>query len=325
MDQAASAWLCSAMVHSAVLTERYRDAGLRVISIADSANLQLVQAPFDGRRSIVTIGPEDRSDLIKLPVFAGYEVLRLLGAEAQRREGAELATGEAPHGNATSSPVRSLARVDGNGVYQLATISGEGAAILVAHCPDPGMAGPPSEVECRVAGLPWDEVNVALFVIDATHSNAYTAAGGSADNPYPVPNMADLPAIRKASELAAARSILRGVPIRDGVYTERLTITPNATLCLWITPINNTVPGAPAWLRVDRREARTILTWEPCRAPWFYGYEVYRMDGAQAVERLGPDPQRAAMWVEDRTIAGAEYGVRVVSASGNTGPFATGT
>jgi xylan 1,4-beta-xylosidase len=318
MDRAASAWLCSAMAQQVALTARYRDAGLRFISAADNANLQLVQAPFDGRRSVVTVGPEDRTDLIKLPVFAGYEVVRLLGEEASRRAGEQRRMG-----NATTSPVRAAAREGGDGVYQLATISGAQATVIVANCPDPGSDGPPPAIEWRVMGLPWDEVNIALFVIDGTHSNAYAAAGGSMADPYPVPSPADLPAIRIAAELAAARPIMRGVPIPDGVYTERLSITQNATLCLWITPVDATVPAAPAWIRVDPRETRTILRWEPCRAPWFYSYEVYRTDGGRPVERLGPDPLRAAMWVVDHPGPSAtSYGVRVVSASGITGPFA---
>jgi xylan 1,4-beta-xylosidase len=323
MDQAAPAWLCSAMVQQAALTKRFRDAGLRFISAADNANLQLVQAPFDGRRSLVTVGPKDRTDLIKLPVFAGYEVLRLLGAEAQRREGAESETAEASHRHTAFSSPRASARESGDGVYQLAMISEAGAAVLVAHCPEPGSVGPPPEVECRVAGVPWDTVNVAFFVIDGTHSNAYAAAGGSAADPYPVPRAADLPAIRMAAELAVGRPIARGVPIQDGVYAERLSITPNATLCLWITPVDATVPAAPAWMRIDPRETRTILRWEPCRAPRFYSYEVYRMDGGRPMERLGPDPLRAAMWVVDHPGTSAtSYGVRVVSASGIAGPFA---
>jgi xylan 1,4-beta-xylosidase len=316
MDQAASAWLCSAMVQQVALTERYRNAGLRFITTADNANLQLVQAPFDGRRSVVTIASAvDRADLIKLPVFAGYEVLRLLG---------ELSgTPVASHSNAPSAPVHALAREGADGGSQLATISDVGAAVLMAHCPDPGAGEPPPEVECRVAGLPWGEVNVALFVIDATHSNAYAAAGGSAANAFPIPSAADLPAIRMAAELATARPIARGVPIRDGSYRERLSITPNATLCLWITPVDGTMPAAPAWVQVDRQETRTILRWEPCRAPWFYGYEVYRMDGETPAERLGPEPLRAAMWVVDHPgPSESAYGVRVVSASGVTGPLA---
>jgi hypothetical protein len=324
MDQAGASWLCAAVVRHAALSGRYRDAGLRFISAADNANLQLVQAPFDGRRSVVTIGSaRDRSDLIKLPVFAGYELLRLIGEQARRRGGEQPGTTVASHGNASSAPTRAWARESDDGVYQLVTMSDAQAAVLIAHCPDPGSAGPPPAIECRVVGLPWSEVNVALFAIDGMHSNAYAAAGGSADDPFPVPSAADLPAIRMAAELAVARPIAWGVPIRDGRYTERLSITPNATLCLWITPVDATVPAAPAWLEVDRRETRTTLRWEPCQEPWFYGYEVWRMEGEKSSEWLSPDPLRAAMWVVDRSGASGEvYGVRVVSASGVASPFA---
>ena len=80
MTEQFPSWLASAMIAHDALTWQYRDSGLRFSVAADNANLQLVQAPFDGRRSLLTRGvTRGSADLFKLPVYHFYELLRLLG------------------------------------------------------------------------------------------------------------------------------------------------------------------------------------------------------------------------------------------------------
>jgi len=308
MDHRGSAWLSATTVIHASLNETHRDSGVRFMAAADNANLQLVQAPFDGRRSIMTIAPTESGELIKLPAFTFYELLRLLGDR----------TGQVIEGIDRLFPATDL--------YHLATIAETHAAVPLTSYPDPDRPDqPPHAIEYRLDGLPWNLVNIALFAIDLIHSNAYTAAGGSVSNPYPAPGPAEVLAIRRAQEVGPIRPIARNVPITGGRYVETLTIGPYETRCLWITPASSVIPVAPGWLTADRRADRTILRWEPCRGPSFWSYELYRMAGDEPVERLAPDPLRAATWTDVRAgSSSTSYGVRVVSASGVFSSFTIG-
>jgi len=267
-----------------------------------------VQAPFDGRRSIMTIAPTESGELLQLPAFAFYELLRLLGDR----------TGRVIKGIGQLFPATDL--------YHLATIAETHAAVLLTSYPDPDRPDqPPHVIEYRLDGLPWNLVNIALFAIDLIHSNAYTAAGGSVSNPYPAPGPAEVLAIRRAQEVGLIRPIARNVPITGGRYVETLTIGPYETRCLWITPTSSVIPVAPGWLTADRCADRNILRWEPCRGPSFWSYELYRMAGDEPVERLSPDPLRAATWTDVRAgSSSTSYGVRVVSASGVFSSFTIG-
>jgi Glycosyl hydrolases family 39 len=306
MDHRNAAWLSASTVLHAQLDQQYAATDLRFMAAADNANLQLVRAPFDGRRSIMTIASTASDELIKLPAFAAYELLRLLGDRI------------AP---VTSGSDQLYPAAD---LYHLATISETHAASLLTCYPDPDRPGQPERgIGYQLDGLPWETVTVALFGIDRTHSNAYTAAGGSDADLYPVPDPVDLPAIRRAQELAVIRPIARNVPIAGGRYAETLTIGPYETRCLWITPSSPLIPDPPAWIAVDRRTDRTIVRWEASREPWFWSYELYRMDRDNPVDRLTPDPLRSASWTDSRPGWGkASYGVRVVCASGVPGPLA---
>jgi glycosyl hydrolase family 39 (putative alpha-L-iduronidase) len=306
MDHRNAAWLSASTVLHAQVDQQFAQTGPRFMAAADNANLQLVHAPFDGRRSVVTIASTGGDELIKLPAFAAYELLRLLGDRI---------------GTVTAGAGQLYPETD---LYQLATIAESHAASLLTCYPDPNRVGQPEcTIEYRLDGLPWDVVNVALFGIDHTHSNAYTAAGGSDANPYPVPDPFDLPAIRLAQEVAVLRPIARNVPITGGSYAETLTIRSYETRCLWITPSSPLTPDPPAWIEVDRRPDRSILRWEPCREPWFWSYYIYRIAQGRLAERLNQDPLRSAMWTDARPDAAeASYGVRVVSASGVASPDA---
>jgi hypothetical protein len=305
MDHRAAAWLGAITVIHTSLAERYRAFGLRFMAAADNANLQLVQEPFDGRRSLMTVAPDSATDLLKLPVYGFYEMLRLLGDRV----------GTVADGQHLLFPATDL--------YHLATVADSRVGSLLAYYPDPGVRNSqPCTLDYMIEGLPWTEVNVALFRIDRDHSNSYTAAGGSDQNPFPAPDPGERGAIRQAQEVTVARPIARGVAVPGGRYRESLTLAPYTTLCLWITPVLATNPDAPTWFEIDERGEQTVLRWEPSPDPHFYSYEVFRMDGGIAAVRLTPDPLRAALWI-DTTPPSADqsYGVRVVNASGIAGPL----
>src|SRR5204863_1739201 len=79
LDERFAAWLCALMIAYDGLSARYSKAGFRFFAASDNANQQLVQTAFDGRRSLCTRASKSARDLLKLPVFNFYEILRLLG------------------------------------------------------------------------------------------------------------------------------------------------------------------------------------------------------------------------------------------------------
>ena len=233
MDHRAAAWLSATTVIHASLNETYRDSGVRFMAAADNANLQLVQAPFDGRRSIMTIAPTESGELIKLPAFAFYELLRLLGDR----------TGRVIEGIDRLFPATDL--------YHLATIAETHAAVLLTSYPDPDRPDrPPHAIEYRLDGLPWNLVNIALFAdrpdpLECVHSGGRISlqpvpgartgrtpgdpagAGGRAhpadcperaNHRWPVCRDADHRAVRDALPLDHAREFgySRGAGLADG-------------------------------------------------------------------------------------------------------------
>lgn len=296
MDERAPSWLAAVTVAYDALNARYRDAGLRFLAAADNANLQLVQAPFDGRRAIVTrAAPTATTDLLKLPVYNWYELLRLLG----ETRGAVLSGGEQCY------PATDL--------FHLMTIAPTHLSVLFTLYPRDAASGP-RNVAYTIADIPWQTVNVARFQIDHTLSNGYTAAGGRL---APALDPAAIGAIRQAQELSVFAPIAHAVPVPDGTLTERFTIAPFTTLLYWVTPFVPDMPAAPAWIRAEPDGASVVIRWEPSGDPAFYSYELFLMDGETPGARLSPLPLRAALWVDTAPPPGPRiYGVRTVSASG---------
>jgi hypothetical protein len=110
------------------------------------------------------------------------------------------------------------------------------------------------------------------------------------------------------------------VPV--GTYTEVLTLEPFTTLCLWITPVEATIPRAPTWLETTLRNGNAVLRWSPNPEPFFYSYEVFRLHDDVPAERISPDPLRSAIWIDSAPpTGGPTYGVRAVSASGAASPI----
>lgn len=306
LDERNAAWLGTVAAMHGDLTARYADAGFRFIGVADNANLQLVETPFDGRRSIMTRARTSASDLLKLPAYAFYELLPLLGGR---------------QATVTTGAGHIFPNTD---VFQLATVAPTHVGCLVTCYPAAvSQETAPRGVEYVVQGIPWRRVNVARFQIDGNLSNAYTAVGGAADNPYPVPEPAMLGAIRQVQELAVARPIHRDLVLEDGVYRETLAIAPYTTIVLWITPVETAIPASPVWRSVTKRDGSVVLRWTPNHEPSFYSYEVFLMHYDEPGESLAPMPLRSALWVDTAPPRGPRtYGVRTVTASGVTSPLA---
>lgn len=299
MTEAGGAWLASVMVVHATLDAAYEADNIRFIGAADNINLQLVEAPFDGRRSIMTYAGDEPGDLVKLPAHAFYELLPLLGDRQAR-----VVTGQDQ-----LFPVTDL--------YHLATCSKTHIGCLLADYPHPESPETVHDVEYVVEGIPWPCVNVARFAIDREHTNAWRAAGGSEVNPYPMPPRAMLGEIRQAQELSLARPIARDVAVQDGTWRERIALAPYETALLWITPVSAEVPAAPAWRSVEQQGRDVVLRWSPGFDEAFSSYEVFRMDGDVPGDRLSPEPLRSAIWTDTAPPAGRRrYGVRTVTVSG---------
>lgn len=303
MDERNAAWLAASVAIHESLNQR---PGPRFSAAADNADLQLVQAPFDGRRSIMTIArPGATADLLKIPAYGFYELLRLLDG--------------APLSLVSGSPLL----FPNTDLHHVAVGSEHAVAALMTYYPNPNVANPsPVSFDYVLTDLPWSVVNLARFQIDARLSNAYAAAGGSAANPYPIPKAVQLAAIRQAQEIALARPIQRDISLTGGTYHETLTLAPFTTLCLWITPFQPDALAAPRWLETTLENGNVILRWTPNTEPWFFSYDLFLMRNGAPSERLSPDPLRAAMWIDAALPPGPRsYAVRAVSASGVAGPW----
>ena len=79
MTERFPAWLAASLIVHENLSEKYAAQGMQFIAASDNANQHLIRTPFDGRRSVMTRASAAPDDLLKLPVYAFYELLRLLG------------------------------------------------------------------------------------------------------------------------------------------------------------------------------------------------------------------------------------------------------
>ena len=301
MTQVNASWLAATTAIQAHLTATSTKTATRFMAAADNANLQLVQAPFDGRRSLVTYVLADSDELVKLPAFAFYELLRLLdGDQCPVRQGAE-------------------SLFPNTGFYHLATVSKNQFGSLFTWYPEPNISPRGTTVvEVEVENIPWDSINIAVFQIDETHSNAYTAAGGSAENPFPTPKRDKIGAIRIAEEIQLAGPIERRATPERGVWRTGLTFAPYQTTLIWITPWSNAIPEAPTEIDVEPLTDRTHIRWTPSKDAAFYSYELCRVDPAGNRTQISPEPLRSARWTDDPVATDVRYEVRVTTTSGMT-------
>jgi xylan 1,4-beta-xylosidase len=290
------AWLAATAAAHAALTVRHAAGGLRFAAAADNANQHLVREPFDGRRALMTPTAAERpEDLVKLPVFGFYEMLRLLGGD-----------------------LCSAGRGD-DGMFHLVTADEGRVGVLIAHQPDDPL-GQKREIRLglELRDLPWRGVNVAVFRIDGSFSNAFAAQGRRM--PSAPLSRGAARRLRRAAELAAAAPIRRDIGIQGGRLVLRLSMIPFTTAHLWITPDDPAPPATPRWIEASMADGNAVLRWSPNIEPGFYGYEVLRLDTGH---RVAPLPLRTAMWVDTAPPRGValRYAVRAISASGRRSPL----
>jgi hypothetical protein len=271
---------------------------LRFLAASDNGNQQLVQTAFDGRRSIMTKASSSARDLIKLPVFNYYEILRLLGD----RHGASVSGSEYVYPNSQ--------------VFHLVSAAETHITVVFSVYPrtrsEPGQSW---SIEYSLTEIPWQHANVAEFRIDAAHSNSFAAAQQGRVDPHPA--SAKLRDIRSAQEFATQSPIKRNLPLPEGKFEDVLTLTPWAILVLWITPVTAHKPSDPEWIEAAIEDGNAILRWSPNREPFFYSYELFLLTDGTSPLLLSPIPLRSAIWVHTDLAPGVHtYGVRTVSASG---------
>jgi Glycosyl hydrolases family 39 len=300
MDQRFAAWLCSLMIAYDQLNERFRETGFRFMAASDNANQQLIQTIFDGRRSLTTRASNSARDLIKLPVFNFYEILRLTGDR---------------HGSVVSGSEHIYPNTE---LFHLVTVADSHVAIVFVVQPRTRSETPGSwTVDFTLKDIPWANVNIAEFRIDADHSNSFASAQQGYTRPYPA--AAEIRRLRNAQEFAARQPIARGVTLTDGAFHQVLTIDPWAVAALWVTPVADAPPADPKWIETTVEDGNVILRWTPNREPFFYSYEVYLLPPGAPPSLISPEPLRSAMWVDTTPPSGMRaYGVRAVTASGVT-------
>ena len=292
MTQQFPSWLTALAVTHERLNGDYAAEGMRFIAASDDANQQLVRAPFDGRRSVATIGSESPNDLVKLPVYGFYEMLRLLGDRRGRLLG--------------SLPVPEL--------FHLLTVADTHiGALFTAY--DARANREVWRIAYVVRDIPWHRVNVAQFRIDETHGNAFTAAGSRLSA---TPDSEALRhAMRLAQELAVGAPIRRGIAASRGEVRESVTLPNFATVLLWITPFVPNRPASPRWIDLRAEGEGVVLRWTPNAEPFFYAYELVRKPEGSPPVVVSPPSLRAAIWTDASPTPGVyAYGVRAVTASG---------
>jgi xylan 1,4-beta-xylosidase len=293
MSERFPSWLAAVAATHAELSVRHASHGLRFAAVADNANQHLVREPFDGRRALMTPTAADRpEDLLKLPVFNFYEMLRLMGgticSAGQPREC----------------------------VYQLVAADEGRIGVLVTHHPNgPSEAAAPLELEVR--DIPWRRANLAMFRIDGTHSNAFAANRRRMPSP-PLASSA-VRRLRHAAELAKAASLRPGLRMAGGRLRLPLLLQPFATVLAWITPFDPVPPAPPRWIEASLVGADAVLRWAPNNEPGVFGYEVLRLGLGRSV---APLPLRGALWVDTAPPAAGplRYAVRAISTSGRASP-----
>jgi len=308
MQQNFAAWLSGIAIGYDSLSSQYSPSGFRFLAASDNAHLDLVGECFDGIRSIMTLASASTSmqesrDLLKVPVYNFYELLRLLGDR---------------HGSFISGSNNYYPHTD---LFHAITVSdGSYIGSIFAVFPRVGDTPAPWNYSYEIVDIPWSKVNVATFEIDHTLSNGFTAAStlNHLNVPFPGPGAGS---IRYEQELSVAPT---SAQFAQGTFSDQFTIQPYSVRLYWITPLKTAAeytPAAPAQVIAARDNGNAIVHWTPNQDPWFYSYEVYlTQDGKPKGPPLSPNPLRAALWVDTAPGQGAlQYGVQAISASGVPG------
>ena len=297
MSEAFPAWLGGLLITHDVLNRKYSPHGIRFSAASDNANQQLIQNSFDGRRSIMTMISTSPRDLVKLPAFNFYEILRCMsGRHGSTQLGSEMFF---PYSN----------------VFHLITASDHHVSSLFAAYTPPDAKSEDFEIDYTIQDIPWSRVNIVRFRIDAARSNAFAAAGRKLS--IPAPSSEQARRIRQSQELSA--DVVRsGVVVADGEFRDALNLAPFAVVLYWITPFSDERLVAPRWLEAGAEDGNVVLRWTPNHESSFYSYEVYRRENGLPGVLVSPEPLRSAMLVDTAPASGKTYvyTVRAVSASG---------
>ena len=346
MTQQSPAWSSALMIAYDSLSSQY--APMRFMAGSDSAELPLVgwtqsnvtgnssflSAAFGQQRSIMTaasVWPDGQcpADLLKVPIYNFYELLRLLGDQ---------------HGTFLSGSGNYYPH--NSDLFHVITVAATHIGSVFCVYPPNPPAGPSNSwtLGYSIVGISWPTINWYQFQIDVNFSNSFSAAGGPTAEPDPAfcaPSgrqrapVSSLPLpftasaagkIRQAQELSTAGSA-RGVPIPGGTFETTVAIAPYTTTIFWITPYTTTPPAAPAWASTTPATIYTadygkdvLLRWQPDPDPAFYSYEVYR-DSMEAAP-VSPVPLRSALWIDTNPAAGQHtYWVLTRSPSGVASAF----
>jgi glycosyl hydrolase family 39 (putative alpha-L-iduronidase) len=304
MTEQFPAWLAASLIVHEALSVKYAAQGMRFLAASDDANQHLVQAPFDGRRSVMTRASNRPDDLLKLPVYAFYELLRLLGSR---------------HATTVAAPASAL--FPANDLLHLATVDDKYFGVLLVSYPDRRASGDAGGrrwvVDYTLEDIPWLRINAVWFSINHDHTNPLDEARG-AGSALMLESPEAIGRVRAAQELGVISSIKSGLSVSKGVFRDSIGLAPFATALLWITPFSLDRPKAPTLLAVELSYGNVVLRWTPTREPSFYGYEIFRTgpDGQPGL-CLSPRPLRSALWVDTAPPTGTHvYGVRTVTASG---------
>jgi len=302
--------------------------------ITPSSNPTFAAAAFGQQRSIMTAASTGGAsatswvqgtcpvDLLKVPAYNFYEILRLLGDQ---------------HGTFLSGSNNYFPH--NSDLFHM--ITGDAKRIASVFCvyppkPPGGPAQSSWSLNYSIIGIPWPTFNWYQFQIDGTHSNSFNAAGGPAHEPVasscvpsPLPPtslaLTGLPAaaIRKQQELQVVhKGVMSGT---KGVFhVPNLSIPTYTTIVFWITENNPKAakPTKPSWIGPNPPTIDTtpggaknvVLRWTPNTAPTFYTYQVARDEPKNIVS---PEPLRSAMWIDTGVTGSHTYWVTSVDASGN--------
>lgn len=285
MDSFAASWLTTLLTdHSTIRGNRDR----RFVAVQDNANLQLMQEPFDGRRSIYSIlSPSDRTNLVKTSGAVWYDLLPMLGGQIV--------------------PVSSSESLfPATDIHAISTIHDGGIAVLITWHPIEAQREEVREVRVDLSGIPWEQWNLIEWRIDSSNSNAYSTAMSLGKTEF---DRADAVVLRARQELTAIKSDQR-LNTGEGRAELREAMTPYFTSMFWITPLSEAPVTAPASVRKRAIGDGVEITWSPIGHPQLFGYELAK-DGLTIV-----GPIRPTALIDSIASINHAYSVRAVSASG---------
>jgi hypothetical protein len=339
MTEQFPAWLCALMIAYDSLSSEY--APMRFMAGSDDGEPQLnaytqgftsnsppfAPVSFGQERSIVTSASTWTSgcptDLLKVPIYNFYELLRLLGDQ---------------HGTFLTGSNNYYPH--NSDLFHLISVAATHIGSVFCVYPPNPPNGPSNSwtLNYSILGIAWPTINWYQFQIDASHSNSFSAADGqkvepdaTSCNPERLP-VTSLPfplstetvqAIRAAQELTVVASG-RNVGLAGGTFNTKLSLDPYTTTVIWITPHITTPPSAPAWpttspavpyaASYSTAVQNVLLRWQPDTAPDFYSYEVYRDNQETSIS---PIPLRSALWIDTNVLPGQHtYWVLTRSPSG---------